>query len=123
MLFAQYVLTGLFLAVVALVSAEEFGGVISKFEDGKITFKKFKKGDIVTFAGCNRVHPETKADTGALQTFTITADYAGGAGNINISPAIVVAGATQNFSASPTGGGAVTKGSGHIVRRTISNDG
>lgn len=34
-----------FLAVVALVSAEEFGGVISKFEDGKITFKKFKKGE------------------------------------------------------------------------------
>ena len=24
----------------------------------------FKKGDIVTFAGCNRCHPETKADTG-----------------------------------------------------------
>jgi hypothetical protein len=28
----------------------------------------FKKGDIVTFAGCNRCHPESKADTGSLQT-------------------------------------------------------
>lgn len=72
----------------------------------------FKKGDIVTFAGCNRVHPETKADTGTLQTFTVTADYAGGAGNLNISPAIVVAGATQNVTASPTNGGAVTKQGG-----------
>lgn len=72
----------------------------------------FKKGDVVTFAGCNRVHPETKADTGGLQTFTITADYAGGAGNIAISPAIVVAGATQNVTASPTNGGAVTKQGG-----------
>jgi hypothetical protein len=72
----------------------------------------FKKGDIVTFAGCNRVHPETKADTGALQTFVITADYAGGAGNIAISPSIVVAGATQNVTASPTNGGAVTKQGG-----------
>ena len=69
----------------------------------------FKKGDVVTFAGCNRVHPETKADTGVLQQFVVTADYAGGAGTLAISPAIVVTGGTQNVSASPTNGGAVTK--------------
>lgn len=69
----------------------------------------FKQGDIVTFAGCNRVHPETKVDTGALQQFVVTADYAGGAGTLAISPAIVTSGATQNVSASPTNGGAVTK--------------
>ncbi len=72
----------------------------------------FKKGDVVTFAGCNRVHPETKADTGGLQTFVVTADYAGGAGSLSISPAIVVTGATQNVTASPTGAGAVTKQGG-----------
>lgn len=69
----------------------------------------FKKGDIVTFAGCNRVHPETKADSGVLQQFTVTADYAGGGGNLAISPAIVTSGATQNVSASPTNTGAVVK--------------
>lgn len=69
----------------------------------------FKAGDVVTFVGCNRVHPETKADSGTLQQFVITADYAGGAGNLAISPAIVTSGATQNVSASPTNGGAVTK--------------
>lgn len=69
----------------------------------------FKKGDVITFAGCNRVHPETKADTGVLQQFVVTADYAGGAGTIAISPAIVTSGGTQNVSASPTNGGAVTK--------------
>ncbi len=69
----------------------------------------FKRGDIVTFAGCNRVHPETKADTGSLQQFVITADYAGGAGNLAVSPAIVTSGGAQNVSASPTNGGAVTK--------------
>lgn len=68
-----------------------------------------KKGDIITFAGCNRAHPETKADTGALQQFVVTADYAGGAGNIAISPAIVTSGGRQNVTASPTNGGAVTK--------------
>jgi hypothetical protein len=69
----------------------------------------FKKGDIVTFAGCNRVHPETKVDTGVAQQFVVTADYAGGAGTLAISPAIATSGATQNVSASPTNGGAVTK--------------
>ncbi len=69
----------------------------------------FKKGDVVTFAGCNRVHPETKADTGVLQQFVVTADYAGGAGTLQIAPAIVTSGGTQNVSASPTNGGAVTK--------------
>lgn len=69
----------------------------------------FKKGDIVTFAGCNSVHPETKVSTGVLQNFVVTADYAGGAGNLQIAPAIVVTGGGQNVSASPTNGGAVTK--------------
>lgn len=72
----------------------------------------FKKGDIVTFAGSNRVHPETKADTGILQSCVVTADYAGGAGNLQIAPALVVAGATQNVTASPNNGGAVTKQGG-----------
>lgn len=69
----------------------------------------FKKGDVITFAGCNRVHPETKADTGVLQQFVVTTDYAGGAGTIAISPAIVTSTGRQNVSASPTNGGAVTK--------------
>lgn len=69
----------------------------------------FKKGDVITLAGCNRVHPETKADTGALQQFVVTADYAGGAGTIAISPAIVTSGGAQNVAASPTNGGAVVK--------------
>lgn len=33
------------LAVFTLAAAEEFAASVSKFEDGKITFKKFKKGD------------------------------------------------------------------------------
>lgn len=37
--------TFVFLTVLAIASAEEFVGVVSKFEDGKITFKKFKKGE------------------------------------------------------------------------------
>lgn len=55
-------------------------------------------GDIVTFAGVYRVHPETKQALKDLQQFVITAAHAGGSGNISISPAIVTTGATQNVS-------------------------
>lgn len=81
----------------------------------------FKKGDIVTFAGCNRVHPETKADSGVLQQFVVTADYAGGGGSLAISPAIVTSGGAQNVSASPTNGGAVTKvgGASAVYRPSV----
>ena len=57
-----------------------------------------KQGDVFTIAGVYRVHPETKASTGALQQFVLTADYTGGAGTISISPSIVLSGARQNVT-------------------------
>jgi hypothetical protein len=69
----------------------------------------FKKGDIITFPGVNAVDPETKADRGFVQQFVLTADYAGGAGNIAISPAIVLTGAAQNVSAGPADNAAISK--------------
>lgn len=65
-------------------------------------------GDVFTIAGVNRVHPETKVDTGALQQFTVTAVYAGGAGDIDISPSIITSGATQTVSGSPADNAALT---------------
>lgn len=59
----------------------------------------FKKGDVITFVGCNRVHPETKADTGVLHQFVVTADYAGGAGSLSFAPAIYTSGGRQNVVA------------------------
>lgn len=59
----------------------------------------FKKGDVITFVGCNRVHPETKADTGVLKPFVVTADYAGGAGSLSFAPAIYTSGGRQNVVA------------------------
>jgi len=59
----------------------------------------FKKGDIVTFSTVNAVDPESKADRGFLQQFVVTADYAGGAGSMSISPTPVTTGAAQNVTA------------------------
>ncbi len=68
-----------------------------------------KAGDVFIIAGVNRVHPETKvALTNQPQQFVVTADYVGGAGNLAISPAIVTSGATQNVSASPGAGAAIS---------------
>ena len=79
-----------------------------------------KKGDIITLAGCNRCHPESKADTGVLQQFVVTADVGASATSIAISPSIVTSGATQNVVASPTDTGAVTKAAGTGASHGIS---
>ena len=69
----------------------------------------FLIGDGITIAGCNAVHPETKADLGYAQQFVITANSGANATSLAISPAIVVSGAKQNVSGYPTNGGAITK--------------
>lgn len=75
----------------------------------------FKKGDIFTVAGCFRVHPETKVSTGVLQTFVVTADYAGGAGSLSFAPAIYTSGGRQNVTAGglPNSGALVKVGAGN----------
>lgn len=68
---------------------------------------RLKKGDVFTIAGVNAVNPETKADTGSLRTFVVTADVSSdGSGNatVVISPAIIAGGAYQNVTARPGNG-------------------
>jgi len=65
-------------------------------------------GDVFTIAGVFAVHPETKQITTSLQQFTATSDYAGGAGNVNITPAIVTSGGAKNVNASPGAGALIT---------------
>lgn len=69
----------------------------------------FLKGDLVTFVGCNAVHPETKKDLGRLKQFVVTADSGASAVSLAISPSIVLTGAKQNVTAAPTDTGAVVK--------------
>ena len=78
----------------------------------------FKRGDIVTFAGTFRVHPETKVSTGVLQQFVVTEDYAGGAGNLKVSPAIYTSTGRQNVTA----GGFVADGAVVKVGAGASED-
>lgn len=66
------------------------------------------KGQVFTIAGVNRVHPETKEDTGKLQQFVVTADFAGGGGTINIAPSITTSTGYQTVTASPADNAALT---------------
>jgi hypothetical protein len=81
-------------------------GATTTIQSGSTTFLI---GDVVTLAGCNRVHPETKADTGVLQKFVVTANSGANATSLAISPPIVVSGPRQNVSGYPTNTGAVVK--------------
>lgn len=69
----------------------------------------FLIGDVVTFAGCNAVHPETKADLGRLMQFVVTANSGTSATSLAISPSLTISGARQNVTGYPTNTGAVVK--------------
>ncbi len=84
-----------------------------------VTSGTVKVGDCFTMAGVNEVHHITKADTGSLKTFRVTAivSGAGGSGVIQISPPCIAGtagGGTdpevqyQNVTTEPANGAAIT---------------
>ncbi|MFM2088274.1 MAG: hypothetical protein RLZZ237_3143 [Pseudomonadota bacterium] len=76
---------------------------------------RLNAGDTYTIAGVFSVNPETKASTGVLQSFLVTAAVSSDAsGNATIiaSPAIIAGGAYQNVTARPATGAAITITSG-----------
>jgi hypothetical protein len=68
------------------------------------------KGTVFTIAGVNAVHPITGVSLGFLRQFVVTADYAGGAGNVPIYPAIVPTSGTVigTVDAAPADAAAIT---------------
>lgn len=83
-----------------------------------VTSGTVKVGDKFTVAGVNAVHHISKADTGQLKTFTITAIVSGGGGSgvVQISPPIIAADSSptqpeleyKNVTATPANGAAIT---------------
>ena len=78
------------------------------------------KGDIFTIAGVNRVHPETKVDTGNLQQFVVTTSTGASATSLSISPSIVATGARQNVTNGAANNSALTKVGGASVDHDVS---
>lgn len=118
--------TGTFPSVTTMTvnGAGQTGSAISIVAPGANT-NTFAVGDVITFAGCFDVHPETKVSTGVLKQFTVTSTFTANGTtpvNVNISPAIVTTGGRQNVSASPTASGAVVKvgGASAVYRPSIA---
>ena len=81
-------------------------------------------GDVINLAGVFSVNPETKASTGVLQDFLVTAAVSSdGSGNatIIVSPAIIAGGAYQNVTARPASGAAITVRTG-AANTTYTNN-
>lgn len=69
----------------------------------------FLAGDIITIDNVYRVHPETKASTGVLQQFTVTADSGASATSLSVSPPLITSGPRQNVNAAAANGAAINK--------------
>lgn len=65
-------------------------------------------GDSFTIAGVFDVHPQTKQTLPSLKQFTVTSSYAGGAGTLQITPALTLNGPYKNISALPADNAAIT---------------
>ena len=85
---------------------------------------RLNQGDTFTIANVFSVNPETKASTGVLQSFLVTAQTSSdgaGAATITISPAIIAGGAYQNVTARPADNAALTITSG-AANTTYTNN-
>lgn len=101
-------------------STGEISNVDNRYQTLAVTVTSgtIKVGDCFTIAGVNEVHHVTKADTGQLKTFRVTAIISGGGGtgNIQISPPIIAADSSptdpelqyRNCTATPASGAAIT---------------
>jgi len=69
----------------------------------------WKQGDIFHFDSVYEVHPETKASTGRLKRFVVTADAGASATTINFSPALYSTGGRQNVDAMPANNAKLNK--------------
>lgn len=115
--------TGTFTACTPTVNgANQTGSTINTqaWASGATTLKR---GDILTFAGCNSVNPLSYNSNGRLQQFTVTADTSDSGGNIAslpISPPIITSGALQTVDASPASGAAITVWSANPAGGTLA---
>ncbi len=83
------------------------------------------KGDVISIAGVFGVNPVTKATTGELRQFVVTANVAAGSTQVPIYPAIVAGNVPfGTVSASPANGAAITLvgGAGVTFRKNFAMD-
>lgn len=81
-----------------------------------------KVGDVFTIATLNKVHPESKTDTGILQQFVVTSlTSTGTLGSVSFQPAMLMSGAGQNVISTAISAQLLTKitGNAENVRQSL----
>lgn len=76
-----------------------------------VAASRLLRGDVFTIANVYAVNPQSRASTGQLRQFVVTADFSSigaGTGTISISPALYASGARQTVSALPADNAALT---------------
>ena len=76
------------------------------------------RGTIINFPGVFAVNPQSRQSTGVLADFVVTADLAGGATALPISPAIVPTGAFQNVTNATTAANFAIRGAASTAYST-----
>jgi hypothetical protein len=76
------------------------------------------RGTIINFPGVFAVNPQSRQSTGVLADFVVTADLAGGATALPISPALVPSGAFQNVTNTTTAANFVIRGAASTAYST-----
>ena len=77
-------------------------------------------GEIITWDGVFRVHPETKQPTGVLQQFVVSASTGTSATTVTFTPEIFVTGGRQNVSNGIANNAILTKVGGAAAAHDIS---
>lgn len=77
--------------------------------DGVTSGNTWTKGTVFTIAGVYAVHPESRASTGKLQQFVVTADttFTGGEADVPLSPVLQSTGNFKTISALPADNAAI----------------
>jgi hypothetical protein len=104
-----------------IVSANQTGSSIAT-TGWTASTKVLNRGDVIQFAGCYSVNPQSRQSTGVLANWLVMADVTSdGSGNATIQISgpsgygIIVAGPFQTASAVPTTSGAVTISGGQAA--------
>lgn len=97
-------------APISTAATTQTGSAITTSGWTATTTGVLKDGDIITFAGTYQVNPQSRLTTNRLQPFVVQGDVSSdGSGNatINVSPAVVPAGAYQNVTQAIAGSSAI----------------
>jgi hypothetical protein len=97
--------TAVYLTDIAAGEADGSAGSLH-IDTGATTFKQ---GDIVFVEDVIACHPESKTSLNRQMPFVVTADFAGGEGDLSISPNITSSGAKQNVVSAAADGKGITK--------------